>query len=99
MRKDHKTENYRKENYKKEKCLLGMSIWIKKIFKKGKQAFLNVRNHLISGTALADNRGMGVVEVILIILVLVGLVLVFKTNITTIVNSIFKKITTKVNSF
>lgn len=45
-----------------------------------------------------DNRGMGVVEVILIILVLVGLVVVFKNNITTIVNNVFKKITTKVNS-
>ncbi len=40
-----------------------------------------------------DNRGMGTVEVILIIVVLVGLVIIFKTQITSIVNSLFEKIT------
>ena len=42
---------------------------------------------------LADEEGMGTVEVILIIVVLVGLVLIFKEQITKIVNSIFSKIT------
>lgn len=40
-----------------------------------------------------DEEGMGTVEVILIIVVLVGLVLIFKEQITKIVNSIFNKIT------
>lgn len=39
-----------------------------------------------------DQRGMGVVEVILIIVVLIGLVIIFKTKITEVVNSIFEKI-------
>ncbi len=45
-----------------------------------------------------NNSGMGVVEVILIILVLVGLVIIFKSKLTTIVNKIFNSITTKVNN-
>ena len=39
-----------------------------------------------------EEDGMGTVEVILIIVVLVGLVIIFKEQITEIVNSIFKKI-------
>ncbi len=38
---------------------------------------------------------MGTVEVILIIVVLVGLVLIFKKQITTIVNDLFDSIVTK----
>lgn len=38
---------------------------------------------------------MGVVEVILIIVVLIGLVIIFQTQIEKIVNNIFKTITTK----
>lgn len=46
------------------------------------------------GTELcSNNRGMGTVEIILIIVVLVGLVLIFKNQITQIVNSLFGKIT------
>ena len=46
-----------------------------------------------------NNSGMGVVEVILIIVVLVGLVLIFKTKLTSVVNSIFNTINSKVGSF
>ena len=42
---------------------------------------------------LTEEDGMGTVEVILIIVVLVGLVINFKEKITEIVNSIFTKIT------
>lgn len=42
---------------------------------------------------LTEEDGMGTVEVILIIMVLVGLVVIFKEKITDIVNSIFTKIT------
>lgn len=42
---------------------------------------------------LAEEDGMGTVEVILIIVVLVGLVIIFKEKITEVVNSIFTKIT------
>lgn len=44
---------------------------------------------------LKDESGMGVVEVILIIVVLIGLVIIFQTQIEKIVNNIFKTITTK----
>ena len=44
-----------------------------------------------------EETGMGTVEIILIIVVLVGLVLIFKEQITEIVNNIFKKITTQSN--
>ena len=42
---------------------------------------------------LTEEDGMGTVEVILIIVVLVGLVIIFKSQITGIVNSLFEKIT------
>ena len=42
---------------------------------------------------LTEEYGMGTVEVILIIVVLVGLVIIFKEKITEVVNSIFTKIT------
>lgn len=44
-----------------------------------------------------EEDGMGTVEIILIIVVLVGLVLIFKEQITNIVESIFKKITSQTN--
>ena len=44
---------------------------------------------------LLEEDGMGTVEVILIIVVLVGLVVIFKEKITDIVNSIFAKITSQ----
>ncbi len=48
---------------------------------------------------LAEEEGMGTVEIILIIVVLVGLVLIFKDQITAIVESIFSKITKQTNKF
>lgn len=42
---------------------------------------------------IKEEDGMGTVEVILIIVVLVGLVVIFKEKITEIVNAIFNKIT------
>ena len=44
---------------------------------------------------LKEEDGMGTVEVILIIVVLVGLVIVFKDRITEIVDDLFDKITKK----
>ena len=45
------------------------------------------------GKILHDEEGMGTVEVILIILVLIGLVINFKSQLTDLVESIFTKIT------
>lgn len=41
---------------------------------------------------LKEDRGIGVVEVILILVVLIGLVIIFKSQLTSLVNSIFNKI-------
>ena len=47
---------------------------------------------------LRDETGMGVVEVILIIVVLIGLVIIFKNQITGVVNDIFDKIVSQSSS-
>lgn len=47
---------------------------------------------------LREDDGMGTVEVILIIVVLVGLVIIFKSRITEIVENLFDKITTQTDS-
>lgn len=46
---------------------------------------------------LREEDGMGTVEVILIIVVLVGLVIVFKDQLTDIIESLFGKITKQTN--
>lgn len=46
---------------------------------------------------LAEEEGMGTVEIILIIVVLVSLVILFKSQITQVANTIFKKITSQSN--
>lgn len=46
----------------------------------------------LSGRSRMNDRGMGTVEMILIIVVLIGLVLIFKTQITELVGTVFDKI-------
>ncbi|MCR5388071.1 MAG: hypothetical protein K6E56_02355 [Lachnospiraceae bacterium] len=43
--------------------------------------------------ALSDERGIGTVEMILILVVLIGLVLIFKDSLTELVGDIFETIT------
>lgn len=47
---------------------------------------------------IREEDGMGTVEVILIIVVLIGLVIIFKNQLTQIVNNIFSKISSQSNS-
>ena len=47
---------------------------------------------------LKEEEGMGTVEIILIIVVLIGLVVIFKKQITSLVNTILKKITSTAKS-
>lgn len=54
------------------------------------QVFPSKKNRLKA--VLASEEGMGVVEVILIIVVLIGLVIIFQTNIKGVVASIFSTI-------
>lgn len=44
---------------------------------------------------LQEEDGIGVVEVILILVVLIGLVLIFKSQLTSMVETIFEKITSE----
>ncbi|MCR4755381.1 MAG: holin, BlyA family protein [Lachnospiraceae bacterium] len=47
---------------------------------------------------LCEESGMGTVEIILIIVVLISLVIIFKSQLTSLVNTIFQKITSTANS-
>lgn len=47
---------------------------------------------------LKRNDGMGTVEIILIIVVLIGLVIIFKEQLRSLVESVFEKITTDSNT-
>lgn len=46
---------------------------------------------------LQEEDGVGVVEIILILVVLIGLVVIFKNQLTKLVNNIFKKIINQSN--
>ena len=45
--------------------------------------------------AIQNNYGMSVVELILVLVVIIGLVLIFKTQLTNLVETIFEKITSE----
>lgn len=47
---------------------------------------------------LKEEDGMGVIEVILIIVVLISLVVIFKNQLTTLINSLLSKVKSKANS-
>lgn len=44
---------------------------------------------------MQDESGIGVVEIILILVVLIGLVIIFKSQLTSLVRTIFEKITSE----
>ena len=44
---------------------------------------------------MKEEKGIGVVEVILILVVLIGLVIIFNSQLTSLVESIFEKITSE----
>ena len=44
---------------------------------------------------MKEKKGIGVVEVILILAVLIGLVIIFKSQLTSLVQTIFQKITSE----
>lgn len=46
-------------------------------------------------TFMKEEKGIGVVEVILILVVLIGLVIIFKSQLTSLVQTIFEKITSE----
>lgn len=44
---------------------------------------------------IKDEDGIGVIEVVLILVVLIGLVIIFKKQINTLLNNVFKQINSK----
>ncbi len=60
----------------------------------------NIKNIFSFGLnkILRDEEGVGVVEVILILLVLVGLVIIFKDQVVTLARTIFQNINSQVSS-
>lgn len=46
---------------------------------------------------LKDNRGIGVIEMVLILVVLVGLVLIFKNQLNSIIGDVFDKVNSTIN--
>ena len=57
-----------------------------------------LREHKKTTGFWKDDRGVGVIEVVLILVILIGLVLVFKEQITAIVTNAFASITGDANS-
>ncbi len=57
-----------------------------------KQSMMKI--HEIAERFMRDEEGLGTVEIVLIIVVLIGLVALFKTQITEVVNDILKSIKT-----
>lgn len=47
---------------------------------------------------IKDERGLGTVEIILIMVVLIGLVIIFKSQLTTLVGNVFNRITEQSNT-
>lgn len=57
---------------------------------------METREHI--DAFLREQDGVGVVEIILILVVLISLVIIFKKQLTSLVNSILSKITSQSNS-
>lgn len=54
--------------------------------------------HRLGKDLIREEDGVGVVEIILILVVLISLVVIFKNQLTSLVNKILKKITSQSNS-
>lgn len=66
-----------------------MKEFIKEIKRKTSQKWMHIK------WVMEDNSGLSVVEMILILVVIIALVLIFKNQLISLVNSIFDKITSE----
>ncbi len=61
-----------------------------------KKIGMKIKSKICYGVqVLQDNSGMSVIELLLILVVIIALILIFKTQLTELVNTIFQKITTE----
>ena len=65
--------------------------------RKTDKLLIKIKNAFIEN--MKDECGMGVIEVTLIVVVLVGLAIIFKSEITSIATSVFTHLKGEVNSF
>lgn len=79
---------------------LGTEEKMKKIGKAGKNKKTDMAAGKLKGLQafLKEEEGMGTVEIILIIVVLIGLVIIFKTQLRALVETVFEKITKDSNT-
>ena len=56
------------------------------------------KNENTNSSLVSDNRGIGVVEIVLILVVLIALIIIFKDKIMEIINNAFDAITGGANS-
>lgn len=66
-----------------------------------KQTLNNIKNALVSlnSKLVCNNKGMGTIEIVLIIIVILGILVIFRDNIESLINTVFGKIHSQVNSF
>lgn len=67
---------------------------IKRTLYKFKNNFFEFNTRL-----LYNNQGMGTIEIVLIIIVILGILVIFRDNIESLINTVFGKIHSQVNSF
>ncbi len=48
---------------------------------------------------ISSKKGVGVIEIILILLVLVGLVVIFRSQLTSIVSTVFERVNDQISTF
>jgi hypothetical protein len=61
--------------------------------------FLLTKFYIFEEKISSNNKGLGVIEIVLIILVLVGLIVIFKDNITKVINTVFTKLNEQIDTF
>ncbi len=66
-----------------------------------KKFYYNITNKIsrLKYNLACDNNGMGTIEIVLIIIVILGILVIFRDNIESLINSVFGKIHSQVNSF
>jgi len=70
-------------------------------FKEGRNLLIENcfrKNENTDVSLISDNRGIGVVEIVLILVVLIALIIIFKDKIMEIINNAFEAITGGANS-
>jgi Flp pilus assembly pilin Flp len=75
---------------RKDRVKMMMEVSMKHKMENIREKFVEKKNEIME---FVDNEdGVGVIELVLVLVVLIGLVIIFKTQITQLLNNIFKEI-------